>query len=77
MVMSPVHQVWQKSSCNAQLKRGGKKTMYTDEDVGRQHQGVNRPGVHQVQEGGEEEGKMEETGYGIICGAPTTIAVKG
>ena len=36
-----------------------------------------RPGVRQVQDGSEEQGKMEETGREIICGAPTTLAVKG
>ena len=30
----------------------------------------------QVPEGGGEQGKMEKTGYKIICGAPTTFAVK-
>ena len=30
----------------------------------------------QVQEGNGEQGKMEETGCEIICGAPTTLAVK-
>ena len=47
-----------------------------EEEVGRQHQGMNRPGVRQVTEGGGEQGKMEETGCEIICGAPTTLAVK-
>ena len=28
-------------------------------------------------EGSGEQGKMEKTGCKIICGAPTTIAVKG
>ena len=55
----------------------GKKTMQTEEEVGRQHQGMARPGVRQVTEGGEEQGKMEETGCEINCGAPTTLAVKG
>ena len=36
-----------------------------------------RPGVRQVSEGSEEQRKMEETGCEIICGAPTTLAVKG
>ena len=31
----------------------------------------------QVPEGSGEQGKMEETGCKIICGAPTTLAVKG
>ena len=45
--------------------------------MGRQHQGMDRPGVRQVPEGSGEEGKMEKTGCKIICGAPTTLAVKG
>ena len=36
-----------------------------------------RPGVRQVPEGSGEEGKMEKTGCKIICGTPTTLAVKG
>ena len=36
-----------------------------------------RPGVRQVPEGSGEQGKMEKTGCKIICGAPTTLAVKG
>ena len=47
------------------------------EEVGRQHQGMDRPGVRQVPEGSGEQGKMEKTGWKIICGAPTTLAVKG
>ena len=50
----------------------GKKTRQTKEEVGRQHQGMDRPGVRQVPEGSGEQGKMEETGCEIICGAPTT-----
>ena len=38
---------------------------------------MDRPGVRQVLEGSGEQGKMEKTGYKIICGAPTTLAVKG
>ena len=49
----------------------------TKEEVGRQHQGMDRPGVRQVPEGSEEQGKMEKTGCKIVCGAPTTLAVKG
>ena len=55
----------------------GKKTRQTEEEVGRQHQGMDKPGVHHVPEGGGEQGKMEETGCELIRGAPTTIAVKG
>ena len=38
---------------------------------------MDRPGVRQVPEGSGEQGKMEKTGCKIICGAPTTLAVKG
>ena len=57
------------------VKRG-KKTRQREEEVGRQHQGMDRPGVGQVPEGSGEQRKMEETGCEIICGAPTTLAVK-
>ena len=57
--------------------KGGKKTRQTEEEVGRQHQGMDRPGVRRVTEGSGEQGKMEGTGCEIICGAPTTLAVKG
>ena len=35
---------------------------------------MDRPGVRQVPEG---SGEMEKTGCKIICGASTTLAVKG
>ena len=55
----------------------GKKTKETEEEVGRQHQEMDRPGVRQVPEGSGEQGKIEETGCEIICGAQTALAVKG
>ena len=36
--------------------KGGKKTRQTEEEVGRQHQGPDRPGVCQVPEGCGEQG---------------------
>ena len=54
----------------------GKKRQ-TGHEVERQHQGMDRSGVRQVSEGSGEQGKMEETGCEIICGAPTTLTVKG
>ena len=38
---------------------------------------MDRPGVRQVTESSGEQGKMEENVCEIICGAPTTLAVKG
>ena len=46
-----------------------KKTRQTEEEVGRQHLGMDRPGVCQVPEG-------SKTGCEITYGAPTTLAVK-
>ena len=57
--------------------KGGRKTRHTEKEVGRQRQGMDRPGVGQVPEGSGEQGKMEETGCEIICGAPRILAVKG
>ena len=54
----------------------GKKTRRTKGVVGRQHQGMDRPGVRQVPEGSGEQGKMEKTGCKIVCDAPTTLVVK-
>ena len=60
------------------MKGGGREDEADrEEEVGRQHQGMDRPGVRRVPEDSGEQGKMEETGREIICGAPTTSAVKG
>ena len=56
--------------------KGKKKTKQTEEEVGRQHQEMNRPGVRQVPESFGEQGEMEETDREIISGAPTTLAIK-
>ena len=54
----------------------GKKTRQTEEEVGRQNQGMDRLGVRQSQRAVENRGKMEQTGCEIICGAPMTLRVK-
>ena len=55
----------------------GKTTRQTEEEVGRQHQEMDRPEVLKVPEGSGEQRRKEETGREIICGAPTTLAVEG
>ena len=55
----------------------GKKTRRTKEEIGRQHQRMDRPEVRQVPEGSGEQRKMEKTGCKIIYDAPTALAVKG
>ena len=44
----------------ARHSEGGKKTRRTKEEVGRQHQGMDRPGVWQVPEGSGEQGKWRK-----------------
>ena len=73
--MFPVHKVGQNHL--ARHSERGEKTRQTEEEVGRQHQGMDRPEVRQVAEGSGEEGKMEETGREIICGGPATLVIKG
>ena len=57
--------------------KGERRQYRQREEVRRQYQGMNRPGVRKVQESSGEQGKMEETGCKIISGAPTTLMVKG
>ena len=55
----------------------GKKTRLTEkrgEDNIREWTGLD---FVKSQRSSGEQGKMEETGCEIICGAPTTLAVKG
>ena len=75
MVMFPVHQVWLNHL--ARHCERGKETRQTEKEVGRQHQGMDRPGVCQVTEESGEQGKKEETVWKLTCGAPVTLAVKG
>ena len=59
MVMFPVHQVWLNHL--ARHSERGQKTRQTEKEVGRQHQGMDRPGVRQVPEGsGEQEKKRRK-----------------
>ena len=57
--------------------QGGRRQGRQDKEMGGQHQGMDRPGVRQVPESSGKKGKMEEAGYEIICGTPTTPMVKG
>ena len=68
---------WPKPPCKAQWRGGGKKRRKTEEEVRKQHQGMDRTGFRQAPEGSGERRKMEESCCEIICGAPTTRAVKG
>ena len=63
-----VHLLWNENHLPRHSEKG-KKTGQIEEEVGRQHQGMDRPGVRQVPEGNGEQRRMEETDCEIICGA--------
>ena len=69
MDVSSTHQVWHSEK--------GKKARQTGKEVGRQHQGIDRPRVCQVPKGSGQQRKMKKTGFGVFCGATTTPTVKG
>ena len=54
--------------------KGGRR-QGRQEEVGRQHQGMGVPGVHEVPEGSGEQRKLEETGCEVICYPQTTLVV--
>ena len=62
MDMSPVYQI---------------KTRQTEGEMGRPYQGMDRPGVRKVPEGNGEQRTTVETDFEVICGNPTTLAVRG
>ena len=55
--------------------KGGRRQGRQKKEVGRP-QGMDRPGVRQVPEGSGEDRKAGEAGCEVICGSPTTPAVK-
>ena len=54
----------------------GKKTRHTEKEVGRQHQGMDTPGVRRVPKDSGEQRKTEQTGCEVICGAKTTLRLR-
>ena len=57
--------------------KGGKKTRQTEEEVGRQHREWTGLEFTKSQRAVENRGKWRKLIAKIICGAPTTLAVKG
>ena len=53
----------------------GKKTRRMEEEVGRPHQGMDRPGICHGPEGSGEQRRIAEIDCEVICGAPTAPAV--
>ena len=75
MDMSPIYQGCPKPSCKTQWKGGKDKA--DRKRSWKTTSGNGQAQVCQVPEGSGEPKKIEETGCEVICGAPTTLAVKG
>ena len=58
------------------VKGGRRQAKQTEIEAGKQHQGMDRPGVRHVPEGSGEQDKMEEPRCEIICVVPATLTVK-
>ena len=74
MVMFPVHQVWPKPSCKAQRK--GEEDKADRGRGGKTISGNGQAWSSASPRGQWRTGKNVETGCKVICGAPTTLAVK-
>ena len=75
MDMSPVHRVWPKLPCKAQWK--GEEDKEDRKRGGETMSGNGQAWSLPSPRGQQRTEKMEETDCEIICGAPTTLAVKG
>ena len=76
MVIIPVHQVWPKPFYKARWKgrrRQGRQRKRWEDNI-REWTGLEFDKSQRAVENWE---KMEKTGCKIICGVPTTLAVKG
>ena len=62
--MSPDPQDWAKPCCKVPWQE--------EEEMGRQHQRMEWPGVRQLREGGRGEEGMEGSGCEVFCDAPAT-----
>ena len=49
-----------------------KKEMKTEEEMGREHQGMDGNGVWRFPEGSKRQGRVEKYCYNVISGATTT-----
>ena len=73
--MSPVHQIWPKPSCKA--RRKGEENKADRGRGGKTTSGNGQAWISASPKGQWRTGKNGKTGCKIICGAPTTLAVKG
>ena len=76
MDRSPVHQIWPKTILQGTVTGGrrlGRQRKRWEDNI-RELTGLE---FAKSQRAAENREKMEATGCEIICGAPTTLAVKG
>ena len=77
MVWPHLNILWHGEDNSARDSERSKKERKTEEEMGRQHQGMDRNWVWRFHESSGRQGRMEKYCCNIICGAPTTSKVKG
>ena len=67
---------WRRQNSAMDSERS-RKERKIEEEMGRYHQGMDMNGVWRFREGSGRKGKVERYCCKVICGARTTVKVKG
>ena len=77
MVWPHLKLLWHGEDNFARDNERSKKERKTEEEMGREHQGMDGNGVWRFPEGSGRQGRRERYCCKVICGAPTTSKVMG
>ena len=77
MVWPHLKILWHGEDNSARDSERSQKERETEEEMGREHQGMDGNGVWSFPEGSRRQGRMERYCCNVICGAQTTSKVKG
>ena len=77
MVWPHLKILWHGEDNSAGDNERSKKERKTEEEMGRQHQGMDRNGVLRFLEGSGRQRRMERYCCNVICGTPTTSEFNG
>ena len=75
MVTSQDHQARRRQFCRGDGR--SKKAREIEQEIGRQHQRIDRTGVWRFPDGNGRQGKLERYCCNFICGAPKIEKFKG
>ena len=77
MVWPHLQIIWHDKHCSAEDSERSKKERKTEEELGIKYQGMDMNGVWRFPEDKGRQGKVERYCCNVVCGAPTTLKVKG